>query len=110
MKTFLEKEKTLPSGIFSLSDNVFLVIKEKVRQSTCLYHTIPTERPSGKKAVENIVRKGENAGDQHFLLFQQCFLSLSKTNFIFVPNNLNLKQPWGKKAFKNICGKRIKWW
>ena len=26
---------------------------------------------SGK--VENIVGKGENAGNQHFLLFQQCF-------------------------------------
>ena len=24
--------------------------------------------------VENIVRKGENAGYQHFLLFPQCFL------------------------------------
>ena len=23
--------------------------------------------------VENIVRKGENADDQHFLLFSQCF-------------------------------------
>ena len=23
--------------------------------------------------VENIVGKGENAGDQHFLLFPQCF-------------------------------------
>ena len=23
--------------------------------------------------VENIVRKGENAGYQHFLLFPQCF-------------------------------------
>ena len=23
--------------------------------------------------VENIVGKGENAGNQHFLLFQQCF-------------------------------------
>ena len=23
--------------------------------------------------VENIVRKGENAGCQHFLLFSQCF-------------------------------------
>ena len=26
--------------------------------------------------VENIVRKGENAGYQHFLLFQQCFQKL----------------------------------
>ena len=26
-----------------------------------------------KQDFENIVRKGENAGNQHFLLFQQCF-------------------------------------
>ena len=26
--------------------------------------------------VENIVGKGENAGNQHFLLFPQCFLPL----------------------------------
>ena len=28
----------------------------------------------GKKPFENTVGKGENAGDQHFLLFPQCFL------------------------------------
>ena len=27
-----------------------------------------------KKSLEKIVGKGENAGDQHFLLFPQCFL------------------------------------
>ena len=27
--------------------------------------------------VENIVGKGENAGDEHFLLFPQCFQKLS---------------------------------
>ena len=27
--------------------------------------------------VENIVRKGENAGYQHFLLFTQCFQNAS---------------------------------
>ena len=27
----------------------------------------------GKKSVENIVGKGENYGNQHFLLFPQCF-------------------------------------
>ena len=27
-----------------------------------------------RKAYENIVGKGENAGNQHFLLFPQCFL------------------------------------
>ena len=30
-----------------------------------------------KKALENIVGKGENAGNQHFLLLQ-CFVPLSK--------------------------------
>ena len=29
--------------------------------------------------VENIVEKGENAGNQHFLLFPQCF---QKTSFL----------------------------
>ena len=29
------------------------------------------------RKVENIVGKGENAGNQHFLLFQQCFQKLS---------------------------------
>ena len=29
--------------------------------------------------VENIVGKGENAGNQHFLLFQQCFQKASCT-------------------------------
>ena len=30
------------------------------------------------KPFENIVRKGENTGDQHFLLFPQCFLPFQK--------------------------------
>ena len=34
----------------------------------------PLLTPLEKKAFENIVEKGENAGDQHFLLFPQCFL------------------------------------
>ena len=29
------------------------------------------------ESVENIVRKGENAGYQHFLLFPQCFQMVS---------------------------------
>ena len=31
-----------------------------------------------KNPFENIVGKGENAGNQHFLLFLQCFLSFPK--------------------------------
>ena len=32
-----------------------------------------------KKPFENIVGKGENAGNLHFLLFPQCFLLIPKT-------------------------------
>ena len=31
-----------------------------------------------KKSFENIVGKGENAGNQHFLLFPPCFQSYPK--------------------------------
>ena len=31
------------------------------------------ENAGNPKAFENIVEKGENAGCQHFLFFQQCF-------------------------------------
>ena len=31
---------------------------------------------------ENIVRKGENAGNQHFLLFPQCFQKVSFTEVL----------------------------
>ena len=34
--------------------------------------------------VENIVGKGENAGYQHFLLFQQCFQKASYTESLKV--------------------------
>ena len=31
-----------------------------------------------KKPFENIMGKGENAGNWHFLLFPQCFLSYER--------------------------------
>ena len=40
----------------------------------------------GKKPFENIVGKEENAGNQHFLLFPQCFLQYQRQKAI-----LNLK-------------------
>ena len=36
-----------------------------------------------KKTFENIVGQGENAGNQHFLLFPHSFSTLPKTNFSF---------------------------
>ena len=35
-----------------------------------------------KKPLENIVGKGENAGNQHFLLFPQCFLPYQRNHFL----------------------------
>ena len=34
--------------------------------------------------AENIVGKGENAGNQHFLLFPQCFRKVSHTGLLKV--------------------------
>ena len=39
-----------------------------------LYHTIPSYNNPWKKPFEIIIGKGENAGNQHFLLIPQCFL------------------------------------
>ena len=36
-----------------------------------------------KKLLENIEEKGENAGNQHFLLFPTMFSTHPKTNFNF---------------------------
>ena len=36
-----------------------------------------------KKPFENIAGEGENAGNQHFLLFPQCFLPFPKQISIF---------------------------
>ena len=49
-----------------------------------LYHTIQTYNNAEKrKTSENIVEKGENAGNQHFLPFPQCFLRIPKRISVF---------------------------
>ena len=48
-----------------------------------LYNTIPTYFTLNEKALENIVGKGENAGDQHFLLLPQYFPPLPKKIQLF---------------------------
>ena len=35
-----------------------------------------------EKPIENMVRKGENAGNQHFLLFLLCFLSCQRRKLL----------------------------
>ena len=49
-----------------------------------LYHTVPSLKTLKKKAFENIVGKGENAGHQHFLLFPQCFLPDQRQKIIIL--------------------------
>ena len=51
----------------------------KTQECLTLYHT----RYLTKKSFENIVGKRENAGNQHFLLFSQCFLPFPKQISIF---------------------------
>ena len=62
-----------------------------------------------KKAFESIVGKGENAGNQHFILLPQCFLSYQREKLSFnqhlsSANAFNLDQskilPFGK-GFNN---------
>ena len=47
------------------------------------YHAIPTLNNLEKEDLENIVGKGENAGNQYFLFFPQCFLPFQKQISIF---------------------------
>ena len=63
-----------------------------------------------KKPLENVVERGENAGNQHFLLFLQFFSTLSKTNFtisallkLLSANALNLD-----KSFILSFGKELR--
>ena len=49
------------------------------------YHKMRTFQTIGKKPLENIVVKGVNACDHHFLLFPQCFLP-----FKALPHNFDI--------------------
>ena len=41
--------------------------------------------------VENILRKGVNAGNQHFLLFQQCFQKVSFSVLLTLSQTTNFR-------------------
>ena len=47
------------------------------------FNSLPHNSNLRKKPFENIVGKGENAGNQHFLLCPQCFLP-SQVEFLFI--------------------------
>ena len=60
-----------------------------------------------KKPFENIVGKEGNAGNQHFLLFPQCFLTHTKTNcFILASPKLSSANAFNFDMSTNLlCGK-----
>ena len=78
-----------------------------------LYHTIPTFNDP----EENILGKGENVGNQHLLLFPNCFLPFQKKfqffgNIYFVvckcfefTTQSRLLATLKNQPFKNILGK-----
>ena len=68
-----------------------------------LYQTIPTFKDPKKRPFENIVGKGENAGNQQFLLFTQCFRPILKTNSVFKLNVFCCLQMLSIWASLKIC-------
>ena len=66
---------------FSFSHNVFKRLLSQTRQKVSLCENgLMTLR---KRPFENIVGKGENGGNQHFLLLSTIFSTLPKSKFNF---------------------------
>ena len=60
------------------------MISNYVEKALSVYHIIPTFNDPEKESLsKNIVRKGENAGNQYFFLFPQYFLPFLKQSSIF---------------------------
>ena len=71
-----------------------------------LYESFITFGIPKKRPVENIMGKGKNAGNQHFLLFLQCFLHFERQYFgiIIVSSSLTIanlqRLQWMKNSFQ----------
>ena len=76
LKTLQEKKKILGTNIFlhlnSLPNDKFLHWS-KLKALADSKTSVTSKQKFSFRWVENIVRKGENAGYQHFLLFPVCF-------------------------------------
>ena len=75
-----EKEKLLVTSNFSFSHSVFIrrLLQPCKKQGLVWERVNPLPHDNfwcpWSKSLENISGKGENPGNQHFLLFRQCFL------------------------------------
>ena len=56
----------------------------KIEACLTHYHTMTLFDASGKEAFSKHCGKGENAGNQHFLLFPQCFLLYHRQKLSFM--------------------------
>ena len=98
-----------------------LHIQTTIQLFTAHYRFLTT---LGKTHFENIEEKGENAGNQHFLLFPQCFLLFPKQFSIFQSHlfcRLQMVSIWTSHQFcrlvtsifwsklKAFADERIKW-
>ena len=73
---FLPYKKRIKSLIYNLNCRLEIIsIGPSLRQSQAFTTKRWLLMPKRKESFENIVEKGENAGNQHFLLFPQCFLT-----------------------------------
>ena len=67
----------------------FLLKKKKTKPKMKKHYLFTTQSrlltTLGKKPFENIVGKGENAGNQHFLLLPQCFQLYQRQKSLFNP-------------------------
>ena len=71
----------IATSVFFCSENVFIFNGSLSMGFLTRYDTIPGFNDLKKKSFENIVGKGENAGNQHFSPFPTMFSTHSKTNF-----------------------------
>ena len=80
------KKNNLVTSIFYFSHNVSYSHATQfpsfVPIST-LFYTVPTFDDPVKEAFRNNCRKGENAGNQDFLLFSQCFMPYHRQTMQF---------------------------
>ena len=81
--TTFSKEKLYPFPKVFLKTFFFL------RVVLTLYHTIPTFNGPKEEGFGNTVGIGENAGNQHFLHFTQCFLPYERETIIVTISNLS---------------------
>ena len=103
-------EKMLVTSIFSFSHYVFTFAATNQTIHVCLffclrifltfYPTLTTLMPLRKQSLENIMGKGENPGNQHFLLFKLYFYQRKSATFEPLWNcHLQMLSGWTRLKF-----------